>query len=126
MAFITQADLEARLSRVTVRELLDGDNVGAADAVSVAQVLEDASAHVWAQVYGFNAAVPTSPASAAYELRRLALEYAVGRLALYHPEVLRLDGHALLDRVQKELVNTRAVEQVENPAHIVTSPKRGW
>lgn len=32
-------------------------------------------------------------------LRRLAIDYAIGRLALLHPDVLRFDGQALLDEV---------------------------
>lgn len=104
--YITQADLEARISAQRVKDILDDDNSGTADATAVTRILADASAKVAGVlrgIYDLTAVATTTPE----EVKRLALDVAVVYAAQRHPEVVRRDWQPLLKAVQYDLESLR-------------------
>lgn len=104
--YITQSQLEARLSAEVVRQIYDDDNNGSADASPIAQLLADASAKVASYlrgIYDLTAVAATPPA----EVTRLALDVAVAYAAQRHPEYVRRDWQALMRAAEGDLEKLR-------------------
>ena len=117
--YITQSDLEARISAATVRRIFDDDNDGSADASPVSRVLADASAKVAGYLrtmYSLDAVAANTPE----EVKRLALDVAVAYLAMRNPEYFRADGGRLLDIAVKEL---QAIRRGESRLDVEGSPE---
>lgn len=105
--WITQADLESRVSAAVVRRLLDDDRDGTADDNAVTRVIADSCAKVAGYVSpvytraDVDAAVPP-------EVVRLSLDVAVAYLAQRHPEFVRRDWEPLMKYADAELKAMRA------------------
>jgi phage gp36-like protein len=110
--YITQTQLEARISAQALRRCLDDDNDGDADTATVTQFLTDASSKVRTFLAGNHSAatlaaiVTTTPD----EVVRLALDVAQAMLAMRHPEVFRIDGEAMMRVAVTELKALRLNE----------------
>ena len=117
--YITQADLEARLSVEVVKQILDDDNDGAADATPVDQLCKDASSKVAGYLrgtYDLDAVATNTP----HEVKRLALDVAVAYAAQRHAEYVRRDWQSLMEQVDKEL---KALRKAETRLDVVGSPE---
>jgi len=100
--YITQQDLEDRVSARVLREVLDDENVGLASADSVTRILKDASAKVAGYLRG-TYDLTTVASVLPEEVVRLTLDVAVAYLAQRHPEVMRVDWTPLMEQADKEL-----------------------
>lgn len=94
--YITQADLEARLSRASVLRAFD-DGTGNLEASALALILQEASDLVDSKVSrGYGGPWPASPdpltGAVAKMVRSAALNYAVAMTLDRHPELLRQFG----------------------------------
>lgn len=105
MPYWVLADLEARISKDVVRQVYDDNNFGNPDTDAIAQLQADSQSYV----DGFLRAVYTIPLTPVVpgEVKRISLDVAVGYLAVRHPEYVRFDGHAMLDRARAELMDLR-------------------
>lgn len=104
MAYLTQAQIEARVSAAVFRAVFDDDNDGTADAVPVAQLIAD----VEAEIDGFlRGNYPLPLATVPTEITRLALDLAQGRIGQRHPEYCRYDWKSMLDMVRQSLMDLR-------------------
>ena len=104
--YITQVELESRVSAQVVRRVLDDDNNGTADANPVTRLLADASAKVAGYlrgIYSLDAVAATTPE----EVKRITLDVAHAYLMLRHPEWVRGDGHELMKLATAELKDLR-------------------
>lgn len=101
MAYITQADLEARLSPAVVRQICDDNNDGAPDATVIARLIEDAEAKVESALRNVTA-VPV-PAPVPTEVKRLALDAAEAYAAKRHPRHVRRDWEPLMKALDTDL-----------------------
>lgn len=88
--YITQADIELRLSPRTVLAIFDDDNDGVADADAVAAIIDDAEAHVDAALLGFIDMPAINPADRL--IKRAALNFAIAFSFERHPEYVRSFG----------------------------------
>lgn len=117
---ITQADLEDRVSRAVVVQILDDDNDGTADVNPVLRLLLDAQSYVEGalrtvfKLDDLRAQNPTDN-----EIVRLILDRAEGRTYVRHPEHARFDGHKMLDRNDKEIAAfiARGQRGLDNDQH---------
>ena len=103
--YITKADIEARISPATVRRILDDNNDGEADVTAVDMVIQDAQSYVDARLKGHYSPIPLNKdgGDVPTEVVRLTLDVAVAYMANRHPEYVRRDGMAMLERASKEL-----------------------
>lgn len=102
--YITQSDLETRLSPAVIRRVLDDANVGAASAGAVERVIRDASAKVAGflrEPYSLDAIAANTPE----EVKRLTLDVAHAYLCRRHPEVVKGDWPEMLRMADRELTN---------------------
>ncbi len=104
MAFpwLTQAQLESRLSAGAVRDILDDNSDGVADTNPVADLLADACSFVGGALgpqYDVDsvAAMATVPR----EIVRLSLDIAVVYASQRHPEIVRRNWEPLLQAVER-------------------------
>jgi phage gp36-like protein len=111
---IEQAQLEARVGRVTVQRVLDDDNVGEADPEAVSRILKDASSKVLGGIRG-NYPVDEIKAMASEqmpeELVRVTLDQAVAMLAQRYPEVMQRDWVALMKQADSDLKELRLAKR---------------
>jgi len=110
VTYIVTADLEARVSALVVRQILDDDQSGAADTTAVTRVIADAESYVEGFLRGNYdlAAVRALGTGAPNEVKRLCLDIAVAYLWERHPEYVRADGDKLFERARRDLVDLRA------------------
>lgn len=104
--YFTKAQLEARISAKTVREILDDNNDGTADFDAVEQLQKDATS----KVDGVLAAIgihSLEPDKVPYEVTRLTLDVAVALAAQRFPEVMRKDWVALMKQADADLKGLR-------------------
>lgn len=109
MTYIVQADLEARLSARVIREILDDDASGAADAANITRVIADAESYCEGFIRG-NYDLTTIRAlgtAAPNELKRLCIDVATAYLWDRHPEYVRAHGDKLLERARRDLIDLR-------------------
>lgn len=105
--YFTSDDLEDRLSRDVVRQILDDNNDGAADANAVDRLLKDASSKVASYLrgtYDLDAVKTNTP----NEVVRLALDVAEALAARRHPEHVKgKDWEKLMRAVESDLTKLR-------------------
>lgn len=123
--FISEADVEAELSEVTTRRLLDDAGDGTLNSVRLAQLRTDACARVTALIKGYQAPIP-SAVEAPLEWKRLALRWLIAQLAIDYPGFFRLNGLALLAAVEREILTARAAEPTDNQVHVASVPFGPW
>lgn len=107
--YITQSDLENRISANVVRRIFDDDGDGTADAAAITRILADASA----KVAGYLRTMYTLAdieASTPEEVKRITLDVAVAYLTIRNPEYFRGDGAGLLKIAVDELKALRTGE----------------
>ncbi len=105
--YITQAQLEARLSTQTVREITDDDSDGEADPDPVAQLLADASSKVAGYLRG-NYDLAAVAANPPHEVVRLTLDVAVAYAAQRHSEYVQKDWQKLMAAAESDLKSLRS------------------
>lgn len=105
MAYITIADIEARIGKQAVIAICDDDNDGTPDTSVLDRFIADATSYV----DGFLRGIYTLPLPEPVpnEVKRLTLDVAVGYLAERHAEYVRYDGGKLLERARQNLVDLR-------------------
>lgn len=106
LPYWTQEDLENRVSVETVRQVLDDDNDGSADAGPIARLQADSDSFVEGYlraVYSLDACRDVKP----NQIVRLSLDYAVAQLAKRHPEYIQRDWMRLEESVRNELCDIR-------------------
>ena len=110
--YITQTELENRLSVQAVRRCLDDDADGDADSDAVTRFLTDASSKTRTYLAGNHSAAQVTAIATTTpdEVKRLALDVAHAMLAQRHPEVFRVDGFALMRDAIAELKALRLNE----------------
>lgn len=111
--YFTRAQLEARVSAKTVREVLDDNNDGTPDSDVIEQVRKDATSKVDSTLAAVGIVVDMNDVP--YEVTRLSLDVAVAFLAQRHPEVMRKDWVALMAEAERELKALRDNETVLGP-----------
>lgn len=100
--YITQSDLEDRLSVAVVKQIFDDSNVGTASANPISRILKDASSKVAGYLrstYDLDAVAASPP----NEVIRLALDVAEAFAARRHPEYVRRDWKDLIAAAESEL-----------------------
>ena len=109
MAYVVQADIEARVSAAVVRQILDDDASGAADAANVNRVIADAESYVEGFLRGIYdiAALRVQGTGAPNEVKRLCLDVAVSYLYERWPEYIRGNWQELRERARMELKDLR-------------------
>lgn len=135
--YITQAELEARVSPAVVRRILDDATIGIADADAVTRIIADASAKVAGflrESYSLDAVSASTPE----EVKRLTLDVAVVYLRQRHPEFARGDWVELDRSVTRDLNSLRTgntrLDVVGPPephqsvgrARVTSNPLSGW
>jgi phage gp36-like protein len=107
--YITQAQLENRLSATRVARIYDDNRDGSADANPIAQLIADASGKVASYLRG-SYDLDTVAASTPNEVVRLTLDVAFAMAAQRHPEVVRVDWQPLMQAAEKDLERLRKGE----------------
>ena len=107
--YITQTDLEDRLSAAVIRDILDDDADGFVDDNPLDRVIADAESYVegFLRVAYDLETVRALGTSVPNEVKRLCLDIATAYLWERHPEYIRADGDKLLMRARLELVDLR-------------------
>ncbi len=111
--FVTQTDVEQRLSVAKVRRLLDDDNNGTADATSVQRLIKDASSKVAGILranYPLDVIIAMSADDLPEEIKRLTLDGVVAYAAQRHPEVMNRDWVELMKAWNADLKMLRNAE----------------
>ena len=101
MAYIDQADVEARLSKAVVRQICDDNNDGTPDPTVIARLIEDAEAKVESALRNVTA-VPV-PAPVPTEVKRLCLDGVEAYAAKRHPRHVRRDWEPLMKALDTDL-----------------------
>ena len=104
--FVTQKQLEDRLSATTVQRIYDDNRDGVADTDPVAQLLADASSKVAGRLRGVYT-IAQLVAATCHELVRVTLDVAVAMAAQRHPEVVRRDWEPLMRQADKDVTAIR-------------------
>lgn len=104
--YITQAELEARVSARVVQRVLDDDSDGSADVDAVTRVIADASSKVAGYLRTMYTLADVA-ANTPEEVRRITLDVAQAYLTIRHPEFFRGDGEALMRSAVSELKDLR-------------------
>lgn len=99
---VTQKQLEDRLSKTTVRRILDDDNDGSADTDPVTALLRDAMSKVCSYLGPIFDLDLIDPAQQP-EVLRLTLDVAQAMAAQRHPEYMRVDGYKMMAQAEKDL-----------------------
>lgn len=108
MAYWSQSDLEDRLSAAVVRQILDDDDDGVADASAIVRLQADSDAYVEGFIRPvYSASLASIRAAPPSEVKRLSLDVAVAYAAMRHAEYVRRDGAELLLVVRKQLIDLR-------------------
>jgi len=123
--FIFAADVQAELSTVTVRRLLDDDGDGLPDPERINQLCTHASGHVVARIKGYKFQVPDA-AHAPPEWKRLAIRWVIAQLAVEYPTFFRNDGAKLIEIVESEILAARAAEVEDNTVATASEPQEVW
>jgi phage gp36-like protein len=100
-SYISQADLEARLSAKVVRQICDDNNDGKADPSAIARIIEDAEAKFESAIRNVVSVLPLSPVPT--EAKRLVLDIAEAYAAKRHPRYVRLDWERLMKACDVDL-----------------------
>ncbi len=107
---VTVEQFENRIGIEILKRIFDDDNTGQASGAAVQQICEDASSMVRGGLpadYDLDAITANAASSNAIELRRIALDAAHAMAAIRHPGALKVDGFALMERVDVALKNIR-------------------
>lgn len=102
----TQAQLEARISKLTVQRIYDDDNDGTADNDPIAGLVRDASSKVYSYLGPIYDVALIDPAQQD-EVVRLGLDVAQAMAAQRHPEYVRIDGYKMMAQAESDLKNLR-------------------
>lgn len=119
LAFFTLAELKAEISEPAVTRLL-------VESGSFDQRCEDASAHVVALILGYNYAEADLPSPIPREWKRLARQWAFAQLATDFPEYFRVDGPARCVAIDKQILQSRSVEPLDNQTHVASITGEDW
>lgn len=135
---ITRAQLEAKIGAATLSRLTDHNGDGVADKSTLDRVCEDATSKVRGALGPWYETVTTTAANAdtATELRRIALNVALGILACDFPGRTPWDWVAIMAQADQDLKmirNGRANLGTDGPppqrsqrARVQTRWPRGW
>lgn len=107
---ISIEQLENRIGIEVLKRLFDDNNTGQASGEAVQQICEDASSMVRGGLpkdYDLDAITADAASSNAIELRRITLDAAHAMIAMRHEGSLKIDGFALMERVDIALKNIR-------------------
>ena len=109
MPLWTLADLQARLSAETVRQIFDDDTNGAPDALNITRLQEDSDSYVKGflrPIYDLDEidALPSPP----NELKRLSLDVAEWMACRRWPEYIRGEWKEKRDYTRAELMDLRS------------------
>lgn len=104
--YITQADIEARVSADVFRRCYDDDNNATADAAPVAGLIADAEGYVEGFLRGVYS-LATVRAAPPHEVKRYCLDVAVAYMRERFPSLVRVDGASIFERVTRELTELR-------------------
>lgn len=97
-----KAQLEARLTKTTIRRIFDDDNDGSADTDPVDGLIRDASSKVLSYL-GPDYDISTLDPQQTPDLIRIALDVAQAMAAQRHPEYVRVDGFKLMNQAMADL-----------------------
>jgi len=104
--YITQADIEARMSARVLRQVYDDDRAGTANAAAIAQLIQDAESYVEefvAPVY----VIEDVRADAPDAVKRLCLDAAVAYLRERWPSFTKQVTAKTWERLAKECMEVR-------------------
>ena len=107
---VTVEQLENRIGVEILKRVFDDLNLGQAYGPAVQQICEDASSMIRGGLpkdYDLDAVTADAASSNAIELRRITLDAAHAMAAIRHPGSLKIDGFALMERVDTALKNIR-------------------
>jgi hypothetical protein len=113
MGTVLQADLESAIPAETVRQIFDDDADGTADSAVITHFLETAEAMVLGaveQLYS-DAQIAEMQANPPTLYKLLIVWFAVGLAYDRHPEYVRANGNAWMDRADKLLTQVRKGER---------------
>ena len=104
--YITQSDIEDRLSVAVVKQIYDDSNAGTASANPISRLIKDASSKVAGYLRGIYdlTLIAASPPN---EVIRLTLDVAEALAGKRHPEYVRRDWKVLMELAENELVAIR-------------------
>lgn len=119
LAFFTLAELKAEISEPAVTRLL-------VESGSFDQRCWDASAHVVALIFGYNYPEADLPSPIPREWSRLARQWAFGQLVVDFPEYFRVDGPARCKEVDRQILQSRAVEPSDGLTHVASIKGEDW
>jgi hypothetical protein len=132
---VTQEQFENFVSAATVQRICDDSGEGEASEDAVNSILDYASSMLRGKL-GPVTSLDEVDEDLRPEVTRIGLELAQARAAIRHPEVMRIDGMALLRmakadlaevRVNKATLGTREQpDPAEHGAGLSTSARRGW
>jgi len=110
VAYIVQADIEARVSAQVLRQCLDDNNDATADVANVARLIADAESYVEGflrKEYDLTA-IRALGVACPNEIKRLCLDVATAYLVDRWPDYVRVDGTKLMDRARRDLMDLSA------------------
>lgn len=132
---LTKDQLRTFLSATTYDRLLDDNGDGTADTESADALIEYASSMIRGKV-GQIATLSEVDESLRPEVTRIGLEICQARLAMRHPEVMRIDGFQLMKMAKADLkairINEAGLGTQDQPKQekffgsVVSGPSRGW
>lgn len=111
-AFITLAQLTARVSESVMLRVLDDNDDGAVDTKVVEQLLVDATSKVRSHIGTIYELSHIAEPAVQEEVVRLTLDVAQAMLAIRFPEAVRVDGYKMMEYADRELKKLR--EQFTN------------
>lgn len=116
--YITQADLEARVSSKVLVEILDDNVDTVVDAASLGRVIADAESTVESflrKVYDLTTLRALGVANVPNEIKRLCLDMAVSYLWDRFPEYVRADGRQMrLDALEELRDLARGIRRLDD------------
>lgn len=134
-ALITLEQFEAFVSPATVQRICDDSSAGEPDENAVNSILDYASSMLRGKL-GPVADLTTFDEDTQSEVMRIGLDICHARAAIRHPEVMRIDGQAMMRvakaeleeiRINKATLGTREEpDPSEHAAGLSTATRRGW
>ena len=104
-AFITIADLEARVSRSVLRQCTDDNDNGQADTAVLEKLIRDGSSKVASYLNDLPVSLSSPYPS---EIVRLTTDVCEAMLAMRHPEYVKRNGLKLMKAAESDLEKLRA------------------
>lgn len=113
--YITQADIEARVSARVLRQVFDDDRSGTADAANITQLITDAESYV-EEIVGCTYVIADVRTSAPNAMKRLCLDAAVAYMRERWPSLTKTLTAKAWERLAKECSEVRLATRRVLPA----------